>query len=180
MLFCNAATRDYRRFVGLGISSPASERPSETSSVSQYVFESTHQERHMKKAMYVTLLSATLCSTIPISLSAFAGDEAAAPAAAHAMPSTEDVMKKMTDKLSLSEDQAAKITPIVQDRQEKLKAIQADTSASKQDKQHQAKTVFSDSDAQIKAILTPAQQQKYVAMKQQMHGQAKSYAQRQQ
>jgi periplasmic protein CpxP/Spy len=132
----------------------------------------------MKKAMYATLLSATLCA-IPISLPAFAGDEAAAPAAGHAMPSAEDVVKKMTDKLSLSEDQAAKITPIVQDRQDKLKAIKADTSASKQDKEHQAKTVFSDSDAQIKAILTPAQQQKYVAMKQQMHAQAKKYAQQQ-
>jgi periplasmic protein CpxP/Spy len=133
----------------------------------------------MKKAMFATLLSATLCSPIPLSLSAFAGDETAAPAAGHAVPTPEDVVKKMTDKLSLSEDQATKLTPIITERQEKLKAIHADTSASKQDKATQAKSVFTDSDAQIKAILTPAQQQKYAAMKQQMHEQAKKYAQQQ-
>ena len=130
----------------------------------------------MKKAMYATLLSTTLCSTIPISLSAFAGDDAAAPAAAHAMPSPDEVVSKMTTKLSLTPDQAAKIKPIVADRQEKLKAIKADTTASKAERKSQAKTVYTESDAQIKAILTPEQQHKYAAMEQQMKSKATKHA----
>ena len=128
----------------------------------------------MKKAMYATLLSTTLCSTIPISLAAFAGDETAG--AAHAMPSPDEVVSKMTSKLSLTPDQAAKIEPIIADRQQKLKAIHADTSASKADRKTQAKSVYTDSDAQIKAILTPEQQHKYAAMEQQMKSKATKHA----
>jgi Spy/CpxP family protein refolding chaperone len=128
----------------------------------------------MKKAMFVTLLSTTLCSTLPISLAAFAGDEA--PAAAHAMPSPDEVVSKMTSKLSLTPDQAAKIEPIIADRQQKLKAIYADTTASKADRKTQAKSVYTDSDAQIKAILTPEQQHKYAAMEQQMKSKATKHA----
>ena len=71
---------------------------------------------------------------------------------------------------------AAKIEPIIADRQQKLKAIYADTTASKADRKTQAKSVYTDSDAQIKAILTPDQQHKYAAMEQQMKSKATKHA----
>jgi hypothetical protein len=92
------------------------------------------------------------------------------------MPTPEEVVSKMTTRLSLTPDQAAKITPIVAERQQKLKAIAADTTASHADRKTQAKAVYSDSDAQIKTILTPDQQHKYAAMEQQMHAKATRHA----
>jgi periplasmic protein CpxP/Spy len=130
----------------------------------------------MKKAIFATLLSSTLCLSIPATLAALPADDAAAPAAAHSMPTPEQVVSKMTSKLSLTPDQAAKITPIVADRQQKLKAIAADTTASHADRKTQAKAAYGDSDAQIKAILTPDQQAKYAAMETQMRAKATKHA----
>jgi periplasmic protein CpxP/Spy len=126
----------------------------------------------MNNALFATLLSATLCASIPATLSALPADDAAAPAAAHSMPTPQQVVDKMTTKLSLTPDQAAKITPIIADRQQKLKAIAADSTASHADRKTQSRAVFSDSDAQINAILTPDQQLKYAAMEQQMRAKA--------
>src|SRR5262249_44135939 len=88
-----------------------------------------------------------------------------APAAAE-VPTPEQVVSKMSDKLSLSADQRNKITPIITDRQAKLKALNANTSLSRPQRLRQMRSIFESSDSQINAILTPEQQQKYTQMKQ--------------
>jgi Spy/CpxP family protein refolding chaperone len=66
-------------------------------------------------------------------------------------------------KLNLTADQKAKITPIVADRQQKLQALRAGTDP-KRVKAQNAKAIFQDSDKQINAVLTPDQQKTYKEM----------------
>ena len=103
---------------------------------------------------------------------------AAAPSAASA-PTPEQVVDKMSEKLSLTADQKAKITPIIADRQSKLKALEANTSLPRAQRARQARTIFTESDAKIEALLTPEQQQKYTQLKQEMREQMKERAQQQ-
>jgi Spy/CpxP family protein refolding chaperone len=77
----------------------------------------------------------------------------------------------MADKLSLSADQKNAITPIIVDRQQRLKAVAADNTASRRQRGQQLRQIMSDSDAKINAILTPDQQTKYAEMEQQMRQQ---------
>jgi protein CpxP len=88
-------------------------------------------------------------------------------------PTPDEVVARLDSKLSLSDDQKAQITPIVADRQEKLKALAADTSMRRWKKARKMKAVFQESDKKIKALLTEDQKQKYTQMEQEMRDQAR-------
>jgi Spy/CpxP family protein refolding chaperone len=83
-------------------------------------------------------------------------------------PPPDQVVAMMSSKLSLTDDQKTKITPIIADRQQKIQALKADTSMRKMKKAREAKSIMGDSDKKIEAILTDDQKQKYAAMKEQM------------
>jgi hypothetical protein len=89
------------------------------------------------------------------------------------LPSPEEVVARLDEKLSLSDDQKAKITPIIADRQQKLRALAADSSGRRYKKARKMKGIFSDSDEKIKAVLNDEQKQKYAEMQQQMREQVK-------
>jgi hypothetical protein len=84
------------------------------------------------------------------------------------LPSPEEVVARLDEKLSLSDDQKARITPIIADRQQKLKALAADSSGRRYKKARKMKEIFSESDEKIKAVLNDEQKQKYAEMEQQM------------
>ncbi len=84
------------------------------------------------------------------------------------LPAPDRVMKMMTAKLGLTDDQQAKIAPIIAERQQKVKALMADTSARPFQRQRQAKQIRESSDAKINAVLTPDQQKQYAALEEQM------------
>jgi hypothetical protein len=95
-------------------------------------------------------------------------------------PTPEEVVSKLDSKLSLSDDQKAQITPIIADRQQKLKALATDTSMRRWKKARKMKSVFQDSDKKIKALLTDDQKQKYTQMEQEMRDQARQRMQERQ
>lgn len=74
---------------------------------------------------------------------------------------------RMSKQLGLSEDQTAKLEPILADRQQKLDAVDADTTLTPDQKKQQARSIFKDSRQQIATILTPDQLAK---LKQHHHG----------
>jgi Spy/CpxP family protein refolding chaperone len=84
------------------------------------------------------------------------------------LPQADRVMQMMTAKLGLSQDQQAKIAPVIADRQQQVRALMADTSSRPFQKQRKAKQIKQDSDAKINAVLTPDQQKKYAALEEQM------------
>jgi Spy/CpxP family protein refolding chaperone len=129
----------------------------------------------MKNAMFATLCLAALCSSVPGTLYALPAADPAAPATTPAFPSPDAVVEMLGSKLSLSQDQASAIAPIIADRQQKIKAILADTTAGAMERRRKAREVFSDSDAKINAILTSEQRKKYAEIEQQMREQMRQH-----
>ncbi|MBN9614793.1 MAG: hypothetical protein J0G35_04400 [Acidobacteriales bacterium] len=82
-------------------------------------------------------------------------------------PTPEEAVNRMSSKLNLTDDQKAKITPIIADRQTQMRALMADTSGRRLRKARKAKSIMSDSDKKIQAVLTSDQRKTYAQMKEQ-------------
>lgn len=127
-----------------------------------------------KFASRVALLGLTL-SVATLAPVAFAQDSAPTSAASsqttapqHAAPDPQKQAARLTKRLGLSADQSTKITSILQDRQQQLQAARGDSSLSAQDRRAKVRSIQEDTDTQINAVLTPAQQTQYTTMKQNM------------
>ena len=77
-------------------------------------------------------------------------------------------LKMLTEKLNLTEDQQAKLKPILEDQSKQMKAVHDDTSLAAADKQAKMKELHESSTEKINAVLTPDQQTKWKQMKQEM------------
>jgi len=95
-------------------------------------------------------------------------------------PTPDEVVAKLDSKLGLSADQKAKITPIVADRQDKLKALAGDTSSTRPQKAQKMKAIYDESDAKIKAVLNDDQKKKYDEMQAEMRDQMRERRQQRQ
>jgi Spy/CpxP family protein refolding chaperone len=73
----------------------------------------------------------------------------------------QDRMKSAVEELNLTDDQKAKVKPILQDEAQKLKALRQDTSLAKEDKKAKLKSIREDTNAKIKPILTADQLEKW-------------------
>src|ERR1700744_6433843 len=91
-----------------------------------------------------------------------------APAIAVAWPSPEATVAKMSSQLNLTDDQKAKTPPVIADRQTQMKALMADPPSRRMQKARKAKSILSDSDKKIEAVLTSGQKKTYAEMKEQM------------
>jgi Spy/CpxP family protein refolding chaperone len=114
----------------------------------------------VKKLLFSIICLLALVALAPQALRAQDADQHA-----RSMPSPDQVVAKMDSKLSLSDDQKAKITPIIADRQEKIKEL-AQSSERRRKKGREMKSIISDSDKKIEALLTNDQKQKYEELKQ--------------
>jgi Spy/CpxP family protein refolding chaperone len=79
-----------------------------------------------------------------------------------------DRLKMLAEKLGLTEDQKAKIKPIVEDEMQAGKAVRDDASLSKEAKQEKMEEIRKTHRAQIRALLTPEQQAKLDELKEEM------------
>ncbi len=73
-------------------------------------------------------------------------------------------LQRMTQQLNLTADQQAKIKPILEQEQQQMQTLHGDTSMSQQDKWSKMQQIRQGTNDQIKAVLTPDQQQKFVQM----------------
>jgi len=80
----------------------------------------------------------------------------------------ENRLKMLTEKLNLTEDQQAKLKPIIEDQSKQMKAIHDDTSIAPADRQAKMKELHESSIEKMNAILTPDQQAKWKQMRQEM------------
>lgn len=76
-------------------------------------------------------------------------------------------LQKMATQLNLTDDQKDKIKPLLQEQFQQLKTVHDDTSLSPDQKQAKAKEIHQTYHSQIQAVLTPEQQKKFAAMKEQ-------------
>ena len=75
-------------------------------------------------------------------------------------------LQMLSEKLNLSEDQKAKLKPILQDQAQQLRALRDDPSLSPEQKSAKKKIVRELTHDQINSVLTPEQQDKFKQMKQ--------------
>ena len=74
-------------------------------------------------------------------------------------------LQMLSEKLNLTEDQKAKLKPILEDQAEQLKSIRNDTSLTPEQKIAKKKAIHETTHDQINAVLTPDQQAKFKEMK---------------
>jgi Spy/CpxP family protein refolding chaperone len=80
----------------------------------------------------------------------------------------ENRLKMLTEKLSLTDDQQAKVKPLLEDEAKQMKAVHDDTSLAMPDKRTKMKGIHDSFTEKMNAILTPDQQTKWKQMKQEM------------
>lgn len=74
-------------------------------------------------------------------------------------------LEYMSKELNLTDDQKAKIKPVLEDEMSKMKSVRDDTSLSQDQKRDKMKDIRENTDSQITGVLTPDQQKKYEDMK---------------
>src|SRR5512138_3471758 len=67
--------------------------------------------------------------------------------------SPEQVVERLAAKLDLTGEQKQQITPIIAERQEKMKALRSDTSLRKHQRRSKMKSVIEESDKKINTVL---------------------------
>jgi len=80
----------------------------------------------------------------------------------------QEALQRISTELNLTDDQKAKIKPILQDEFKQLKAVGDDASLSSDQKIAKAKEIHTTAKSQIQPILTPEQQTKLATMKEQL------------
>jgi protein CpxP len=118
----------------------------------------------LSKTMFLAALTAAgLFAAGP----AFAQDAAtnapAAGASTNAPPRGTRGRMDIAKMLDLTDDQKAKVQPIMDAQREKMRAVMQDDSLSQDDKRTKMKAIRDDTTAQLKPILTPEQLQKWQA-----------------
>ena len=79
-------------------------------------------------------------------------------------------LQMLSEKLNLTDDQKAKLKPILQDQMQQMKAVHEDSSLSPEQKRSKAKSIHESFHDQINAVLTPEQQTKFKEMQQEHKG----------
>src|SRR6266851_4637471 len=80
----------------------------------------------------------------------------------------ESRLKMLTETLNLTDDQQAKLKPILEDESKQMKAVHDDTSLAPVDRRAKMKELHASSTDKINAVLTPDQQAKWKQMKQEL------------
>jgi len=81
------------------------------------------------------------------------------------MPSVDDQLKHLTQKLNLTDEQQAKIKPILEDQRKQMEQIHNDSSLSREDRFSKMQQLRTSGDTQIKAVLNEDQQKKFDKMR---------------
>ncbi len=81
------------------------------------------------------------------------------------MESVDDQIKHLSKKLNLTDDQQAKLKPILEDQRKQIEQIHGDSSLSREDRFSKMQALRQSSDTQIKSVLTEEQQKSFDKMR---------------
>ena len=79
--------------------------------------------------------------------------------------SADQHLQMLSEKLNLTDDQKAKLKPILQGQVQQMKAAREDSSLSEEQKRAKMKSIHESLHDQINAVLTPEQQAKFEQMR---------------
>jgi len=84
------------------------------------------------------------------------------------MPSVEDQLKNLTEKVGLTDDQRAKIKPILEDARTQMQKVMQDDSMSREDKMAKGRTMREATNSKIREVLNDDQKKKFDDMQKEM------------
>ncbi len=114
----------------------------------------------MQEVVLMKRFMAVVCAiTLFASLASFAGDHGK-------KMSVDEKISWMAKELSLTADQQTKLKPILENQQKQMEAVWQDASLSEDAKMAKKKEIKSATGAQIKALLSSDQQEKFAALNQ--------------
>ena len=87
----------------------------------------------------------------------------------HKMPSVDEMVQTMTEKLSLTEDQKTKVTKIAEGVHKKMDGVMNDQSLSREDRMAKMRAAHNDAMAQVRPILNDDQKKKLDEWQKEMH-----------
>ena len=129
----------------------------------------------MKKLRSVMLLSTFLFALGAFAFQSGSGQEAnqghgqgQGQGQGRGMPSVEDHLKLLTEKLDLTADQQAKVKTMLEDQRQQMDAIRKDDSLSREDKMSKMRALRETSQAKLREILTDDQKKKLDQLEQEM------------
>jgi periplasmic protein CpxP/Spy len=70
-------------------------------------------------------------------------------------------LQLLSERLNLTDDQKAKIKPILEDRQKQMEGLRSDTSLSQEDRHTKMRSIMEDFRTKINSVLTDEQRQKF-------------------
>lgn len=91
-------------------------------------------------------------------------------------PNPHKAALKMSKKLGLSQDQTTKLEPILAERQQKMKALRADSTMTDDQKKDQRRQIQQNTRTELSGVLSPDQMQQLKTMKQARRHNAKTGA----
>jgi len=93
----------------------------------------------------------------------------------HRMTSADDQLKHLTKKLNLSDDQQAKLKPILEEQHNQMEQLRADDSTSREDRWKKMREIRENSDNQIKSVLNEDQQKQFDQMREEQRSRMKEH-----
>lgn len=93
---------------------------------------------------------------------------AEAAASSHRPPDPQKQAQRLAHKLGLDADQQSKLAAILGHRQQQVAAVRSDTTLSMRDRKTKLLAIRRDSESQVRALFSPAQQQQYAQLQQAM------------
>lgn len=102
-------------------------------------------------------------------LPAFAQQSSAPTAQEHALPSVDDHLRMLSQKLDLTAEQQEKARPILEEMQAGMRKIDDDKSLTSEQAMAQRHPVFMKADKEIREFLTDDQKKKLDELEEQMH-----------
>jgi periplasmic protein CpxP/Spy len=82
----------------------------------------------------------------------------------HGMPTVDEQVQHMTQKLSLTSDQQSQVKSILENERQQMEALHNDTSTADQDKRQKFQTMRQENSSKIRDVLNDDQKKKYDAM----------------
>ncbi|WP_162601378.1 hypothetical protein [Occallatibacter savannae] len=123
----------------------------------------------MNRRRLLTIAAAALALAVPAIPSAFAQQSEAPAAAPHSMPSVDDHLHMLAQKLDLTDDQQNKARPIITEMQDEMQKITDDKSLTHDEANAKTHAAFMKADKKFREFLTDEQKTKLDEMEQQMH-----------
>ena len=115
------------------------------------------------------VIAAAMALALPVLQSGFAQQAEAPAAAPHAMPSVDDHLHMLAQKLDLSEEQQNKARPIIAEMQDEMQKAADDKSLTHDEWMAKTHAAFTKADKQFREFLTEEQKTKLDAMEAEMH-----------